>query len=95
MANEKLTIRRNLALREYDIKEDPSGKTSTFSIKFIKKNGDLVFIPIAVASGLPFHVANNRMRGVKPVDAKLNQSGHIHAVDIDSIVEWNGKKVIL
>lgn len=95
MTDEKVTIRRNLALREYDIKETPKGDPSTFSIKFIKKNGDLVFIPIAVASGLPFHVANNRMRGVKPVDAKLNQSGHIHAVDIDSIVEWNGKKVIL
>jgi len=79
------TIRRNLALKEYDIKEKPDGKPVVFSIKFVKKNGELVFIAMATAAGLPFHAANNRMRGVRPVDSKLNQSGHIVAVDIDAI----------
>ena len=89
------TIRRNLALREYDIKELPSGRQVTFSLKFVKKNGELVFIPRGVASGLPFHVSGNRMRGVMPVDDALQQCGHVIAVDIDAIVEWNGKKVVL
>ncbi len=89
------TIRRNLALREYDIKEDRTGGTVTFSLKFVKKNGELVFIPLATAAGLPFNATKNRMRGVRPVDSMLNQTGHIHAVDIDAIVEWNGKRVVI
>ncbi len=89
------TIRRNLALREYDIKETPSGQPNAFSIRFIKKNGEMVFVPRALACGLPFHAAENRMRGIKPVDHKNNQSGHIQAVDIDAISEWNGKRVVL
>jgi hypothetical protein len=89
------TIRRNTALKEYDIKETPGGTQTVFSIKFVKKNGEIVFIPRATAAGLPFNVAKNRMRGVCPIDAKNNQSGHINAVDIDSIVEWNGTRVKL
>ena len=49
------TIRRNLALREYDVKTLPSGRQAVFSVKFVKKNGELSFIPRGVASGLPFH----------------------------------------
>ncbi len=70
-----VTIRRNLALHEYDVKETPSlpvpdrhgragGVPVVFSIRFVKKNGELVFLPSAVASGLPFHVSGNRMWGV-------------------------------
>ena len=61
---ENPTIRRNLVLKEYEIKETPDGKQVTFSIKFVKKNGELVFIPRAVAAGLPFNGKDNRMRGV-------------------------------
>jgi hypothetical protein len=89
------TIRRNLALREYYVKETPSGTPVVFSIRFVKKNGELVFIPSAIASGLPFHVSGDRMRGVMPVDASLCQCGHVVTVDFDSIVLWNGKRVIL
>lgn len=88
-------IRRNLALREYDIKEDPAGNPVTFAIKFVKKNGELVFIPRGRPSGLPFNATANRMRGVMPVDENLEQTGHVYAVDIDAIVEWNGKKVVI
>ena len=49
------TIRRNLALKEIEIKETSDGIQVTFSIKFVKKNGELVIIPRAVASGLPFN----------------------------------------
>lgn len=82
-------------LREYDIKETPSGKQLVFSIKFVKKSGELVFLPRAVATGLPWNVAENRQRGVVPVDATGEKSGHIYPVRIDNIIEWNGNRVIL
>jgi hypothetical protein len=89
------TIRRNLALREYDIKETPSGKQTVFSIKFIKNNGELVFIPRAVACGLSANMKENRLRGVLPVDAAGDSAGHPTPVNIDAMIEWNGLKVIL
>ena len=87
------TIRRNLVLKEYEIKETPDGKQVTFSIKFIKKNGELAFIPRAVAAGLPFNGKDNRMRGVLPIDSDNTASGHVTPVHIDGIIEWNGKKI--
>ena len=63
------TIRRNLALKEYEANETPNGKQITFSIKFVNKKGELIFIPRAVASGLRFNMKENRMRGVLSVDA--------------------------
>jgi len=89
------TIRRNLALKEYEIKDTPNGKQITFSIKLVKKNGELAFIPRAIAAGLPFNGKDNRMRGVLPVDSDNNASGHITSVHIDGIIEWNGKKIKL
>lgn len=89
------TIRRKLALKEYEAKETPNGKQTTFSIKFVKKDGELVFIPRAVATGLPFNIKNNRMRGVLPVDERGESAGHITPVHIDGLVEWNGLKVAM
>jgi hypothetical protein len=87
------TIRRNLALKEYEIKETPSGKPLYFSVKFVKKNGELVFIPRAVAAGLRFSMSDNRMRGVLPVDNQGNSMGHVTPLHIDGLIEWNGKKI--
>ncbi|NQU85269.1 MAG: hypothetical protein HQ541_05865 [Mariniphaga sp.] len=92
MAN---TIRRNLALKEYDIKENPNGKQTVFSIRFIKKNGETVFLPRAVACGLPYSLKENRLRGVVPVDEGLNLTGHVYPVNIDAIVQWNNQIVTL
>ena len=88
-------INRNLALKKFELKDAPKGKQVTFSIKFVKKNGDLVFIPRAVAAGLRFNIRNNCMRGVLPVDADNNVSGHVTPVHIDGIIEWNSKKIKL
>ena len=87
------TIRRNLALKEYEIKETPDGKQTIISIRFIKKNGEVVFIPRAVAVGLKFNGKNNRMRGVLPIDGDNVASGHVTPVHIDGIIEWNSKKI--
>ena len=87
------TIRRNLALKQYEVKETPNGKQVTFSVKFVKKDGELVFMPRAVAAGLKMNMKENRMRGVIPVDAQGNAIGHVTPVHIDSLIQWNGKKV--
>jgi hypothetical protein len=88
-------IRRNYALREYDIKETPQGRQKIFSIKFLKKNGEMVFLPRAVASGLSMNMKDNRMRGVVAIDDKGDKIGHIYPVNIDLIIEWNGKQILL
>jgi hypothetical protein len=88
-------ISRNLALKEFELKDTPGGKQVTFSVKFVKKNGELVFIPRAVAAGLRFNRRENCMRGILPVDMQNNPSGHVTPVHIDGLVEWNGKKVKL
>ena len=88
-----LTIRRNLVLKELECKETPDGKQVIFSLKFIKKDGELVFMPRAVAAGLKFSMTENRMRGVLPVDVFGNASSHVTPVHIDSLIEFNGMKV--
>lgn len=96
MAQTKIpSIRRNLVLKEYEAKETPYGKQTTFAIKFTKMDGEHVFIPRAVAAGLPFSMKNNRMRGVLPVDECGNSAGHVTPVHIDGILEWNGLKVAM
>jgi len=87
------SIRRNMVLKEYEAKETPDGQQRTFAIKFTKKDGEHVFIPRAVAAGLPFNMKDNRMRGVLPVDERGNSAGHVTPVHIDGILEWNSLKV--
>lgn len=88
-------IKRVIALKEYDVKETPSGRQMVFAIKFVTKSGELIFLPKAVACGLRFNMWSNRMRGVQAVDDQGKPIGHPYPVNIDLIVEWNGKKVIL
>lgn len=90
-----LLIRRADVLREYDIKSDPKGRQVVFSIRFVKINGESVFLPRAVATGLNWNVAESRMRGIRPVNSMLDPIGHIYPVRIDNITEWNGKRVIV
>lgn len=89
------TIRRNLMLKDYDIKEDEAGRQMVFSIKFCTKNGEVVFLPRAVASGLPFNVSESRMRGVVAIDDRGDRIGHVYPVGIDRILEWNNREVVL
>lgn len=88
-------IKRAQALREMEIKETPDGKQKTFSIRFEKKDGELVFLPRAIITGLKMNMKVNMMRGVMPVDEKLEKSSHIYPVHIDNIYELNGKLVKL
>lgn len=87
------TIRRNLLLKDMEATEKPDGSQNVFSIKFVKKDGELVFIPMAVATGLKMNMKENRMRGILPVDAKGNAAGHVTPVHIDGLIEYNNAKV--
>jgi len=88
-------IRRTHVLKSFDIKSNPDGSPVFFSIVFLKKNGERVFVPRAVSCGLPFSLSANRMRGVMPVDSSGAKSGHVYPVNIDLILEFNGREVVL
>ena len=89
-------IRRNLMLKELDIKWLPPGnKRHTFSIKYVDKNGYLYFIPRAYACGLRMNMKANRMRGIQPCCDTDIPEGHPIPVGIDRIVQYNQMEVIL
>lgn len=91
----KKSIRRNLVLKELDIKESPDGTQKTFSVRFITQEGESVFIPVAVSCGVAGDMKANRMRGFQSVDDDLEPIGHPYPVLIDNIVEYENKTVIL
>lgn len=82
-------------LKALDIKESPEGSVITFSIVFIKKDGERVFVPRGVSVGLPYSLVANRMRGVLPIDANGEKVGHVYPVSIDNILEYNSLEVVL
>jgi len=78
-----------------DIKENPNGSQVNFSIVFITKQGQRVFFPRAVVTGLPYSVKINRLRGILPVDREGNKIGHVYPVSIDNMIEFNSIEIIL
>jgi len=88
-------ILRNQALREMDIRETADGKPVYFSMKFVKRSGELVYVHRGVSTGLRINLKENRMRGVLAVDANGDGIGHPTPVRIDLIVEFNGVRVKL
>lgn len=93
----KSTIRRNAALREIDIRENPDGTPRVFSVRFVKLDGQTVYLPRAVASGTGINrnMKILRERGFLPVDQNFRSTGHVYPVNIDNILEFNNIKVIL
>lgn len=88
-------IRRADALREMETREKSSGRAARFSVQFYLKNGELVSFPRAVVRGLKADMKSNRLRGIQPVDSEGNPVGHIHAVSIDNLREFNGMQVVI
>jgi len=82
-------------LKSLDLKETPSGDQVSFSMIFIKKDGERVFVPRAVSTGLPYSLSANRLRGILPIDSSGNKIGHVYPVCIDNILEYNSMEVIL
>jgi hypothetical protein len=89
------TIPRSSVLKQLDIRETRFGGLSTFSIAFCTSHGQLVFLPRAVSTGLPWNLKNNRQRGILPVDSMMNKTGHVYPVSIDLILEFNRQEVVL
>lgn len=88
-------IRRNMVLKEMDIRWLPNGNRNIFSIKFVDKKGKLRFIPQAYMRGLRYNVKDTRQRGIQPCDCKGNAEGHVYPIGIDRIIMYNGMEVIL
>ncbi len=88
-------IRRNLMLKEMDIRWLPNGKRNIISIKFVDKEGNLRYIPQAYVCGLPYNVKETRQRGIQPCDCKGNKEGHVYPAGIDSILMYNNMEVML
>ena len=88
-------IQLSVVLRELDVKLRPDGNPKTFSIKFVKKNGELVYYHRAISTGLRMNMSKNAMRGVRLVDRQFNGIDHPTPVYIWAIVEFNGMRVIL
>ena len=88
-------IKLSTILAELDEKVRPDGSQKTFSIKFVKKNGELVYYPRCVSCGLNLNLKANSMRGVRLVDRKFDPLNHHTPVYIWSILEFNGYPVIL
>ena len=63
-------------LSELDEKVLPDGTQKTFSIKFVKKNGELVYYPRCVSTGLNMNLKANAMRGVRLVDRSFDPLDH-------------------
>ncbi len=95
MATKPTHIRRNLMLKEIDIKWLPNGTRYIFSIKFISKRGRIYFFPHAYACGLPYDLKEARQRGIQPCDEKGNAINHVYPVGIDTIIMFNQLEVIL
>ncbi len=88
-------IRRNLMLRELDIKLLPDGSKHIFSIKFVDKEGKLRFVPEAYACGLRMDMNSHRVRGIQPCCSSGRAEGHPIPVGIDRILQYNLMEVIL
>lgn len=88
-------IRRNMMLKELDIRWLPNGQRNIFSIKYVDKSGKLRYIPQAYARGLPYNLKDARQRGIQPCDCKGNAEGHVYPAGIDVIVMFNGMEVML
>jgi hypothetical protein len=89
------TIKRRNVLIEMETGETRGYNIVTFSIQFYKKNGELVSLIRAKATGLRANMTKNRLRGVQAVDYKGNTIGHIYPVCIDNIRMFNGKRICL
>jgi hypothetical protein len=88
-------IRRNLMLKEMDIRYLPNGRRHIYSVKFVDKSGKVRFIPQGYTRGLPYNVKDARQRGVQPCDCSGYPMYHVYPVGIDFILMYNNMEVIL
>ena len=88
-------IRRNMMLKEMDIRWLPNGKRVIFSVKFVTTSGEIHFFPRVYVCGLRYNVREARQRGIQPVDERGNNIEHVYPVSIDAFLMFNSMEVIL
>lgn len=88
-------IKRNMMLKQIDIKFLPNGTRHLFSIKFVTKLGYLHFFPKAYATGLRYSLKDARQRGIQECDSSGKKIGHVYPVGIDLVIMFNQMEVIL
>lgn len=98
---EKKCIRRVDVLRLMEEREGAASegrggamvRRRLYSIQFYKKDGEVVYFAYAFTCGLTANMKRNRLRGVQPCDCHGQRTGHVVAVSIDNIREFNGMRV--
>ena len=82
-------------LNELDIRTNPNGSRRIFSIKFVTKEGKLIFVPQAYACGAgKMNNKQYRVRGIQPCDCKGNPESHVYPVGIFNIIQYNSMRVV-
>ena len=90
-----IKIRRNMMLKELDIRWLPNGKRNIFSVKFVDKKGQVRYFNRAYSCGLAYDMKSNRFRAIQPCDQNGASFGHVYPVNIDLFIMYNNLDVIL
>lgn len=83
----------NAVLADWDEGKLPNGNPKYFSVMYVKKSGEAVYIKRAVRSGLRADMKANDLKAAQPVDKNGNPIGHIHPIWIHSILFYSGNIV--
>lgn len=88
------TISRLDMLREISTKETSSVERKLFSIKFVTKGGEVVYLPFAYDTPIRPELQSKRFIGVMPSSSTGQSiSSHPTPVLIDNILEYNHQQV--
>jgi len=80
----------NAVLADWDEDKYPNGEQKYFSVAYIKKNGEFVYLKRCIKSGLRFSMKNHNMKAAQPVDKNGNAIGHVHPIWIHAITIYRG-----
>lgn len=83
----------NAVLADWDETKLPNGEFKYFSVGYIKKNGEFVYLKRCKKSGLRFSMKDHNMKGALPVDQQGNPSDHVHPIWIHSIMFYRGNVI--
>jgi hypothetical protein len=76
----------NAVLADWDEQFFPDGTEKFFSVGYIKKNGEFVYLKRCRRAGLRFSMKMHDMKAAEPVDIHGKAIGHVHPIWIHSIV---------
>ena len=76
----------NAVLADWDEAILPNGDVKYFSVGYIKKNGEFVYIKRAKRSGLRMNMKKLDMKAAIAVDKQGNTIGHVHPIWIHAIL---------